>query len=93
MDPIDDGLRMPKVARKVSPKRASIAPRGMVGCVGRDPKGRNLCFDYNLSSCDKAPDGGTCTKGRHACFKAGCRKIHQFHKAHADDMPKKNDAE
>ena len=39
-----------------------MAPRGMKGCVGRDPKGRNLRFDYNLSSCANAPDGDTCPK-------------------------------
>ena len=63
---------------------SGLAPRGLVGCVGRDPKGRNLFFDYNLSSCSKAPDGATCPKGRDVCFKAGC------HKVHAAEMPKKD---
>lgn len=68
---------------------ASSAPRGMTGCVGRDPKGRPICFDFNLSSCANAPAGAACPKGRHVCFKAGCHKLHAFHTAHAEDMPQK----
>lgn len=68
---------------------ASAAPRGMVGCVGRDPKGRPICFDFNLSSCSNAPAGAACPKGRHVCFKAGCHKVHAFHSAHPEEMPQK----
>lgn len=53
---------------------ASAAPRGMVGCVGRDPKNRPICFDWNLSKCTHAAAGAACPKGRHVCFKAGCFK-------------------
>lgn len=67
---------------------ASAAPRGMIGCVGRDPKNRPLCFDWNLGSCPHAPAGAACPKGRHVCFKAGCFKPHAYHVAHADEMPK-----
>ena len=68
-------------------KGSGIAPRGMIGCVGRDDRGRNICFNYNLSECKAAPEGGTCPKGRHVCFKAKCFKPHAFCKAHANEMP------
>ena len=83
----------PKGKGKGKHKKGSgsgIAPRGLIGCVGRDARGRNLCFDYNLSSCSKAADGATCPKGRHVCFKAGCHKVHQYCKEHAAEMPKKD---
>lgn len=67
---------------------ASAAPRGMLGCVGRDPKNRPICFDFNLSKCPHAAAGAACPKGRHICFKAGCFKVHAFHVAPPEDMPK-----
>ena len=69
---------------------SSMAPRGMVGCVGRDAKGRNLCFDFNLNECKAAAVGGACKKGRHVCFKAHCFKAHAFKDAHGDEMPSKD---
>ena len=69
---------------------SSVAPRGMVGCVGRDAKGRNICFDFNLHDCKAAAVGGSCKKGRHVCFKANCFKAHSFKDAHADEMPSKD---
>ncbi len=86
------GLREdpPKGKGKGKRKKGSgsgMAPRGTIGCVRCDPKDRNLCFDYNLSSCTNAPGGGACAKGRHVCFKAGCQKVHQVCKAHPADMP------
>lgn len=68
---------------------SNAAPKGMIGCVGRDAKQRPICFDFNLSQCRNAPTGGVCKKGRHVCFKAGCFKPHQFHKEHAAEMPAK----
>ena len=65
-------------------KGSNSAPRGMVGCVGRDGKNRPICFDFNLSSCSAAPAGGACPKGRHVCFKAGCFKTHSYASAHKD---------
>ena len=65
-------------------KGASNAPRGYPGCVGRDAKNRPICFDYNVAECSKAPGGGTCPKGRHVCFKAGCFKVHQYKTAHGE---------
>ena len=88
-----DGGKGGKKGKSKKGSGSSMAPRGLKGCVGRDPKGRNLCFDFNLSSCANAPDGGTCPKGRHACFKAGCYKVHQFCKAHPEEMPKRSDGE
>ena len=70
-------------------KGAGVAPQGFVGCVGRDQKGRNLCFDWNSKGCDKAPAGGACDNGRHCCFKLNCYKPHAFHVAHASEMPNK----
>ena len=70
-------------------KGSSMAPRGMVGCVGRDQKGRSICFNYNLTECKGAADGASCAKGRHVCFKANCFKPHAFCKAHANEMPQK----
>ena len=71
-----DGGKGGKKGKSKKGSGSSMAPRGLKGCVGSDPKGRNLCFDFNLSSCANAPDGGTCPKGRHVCFKAGCYKVH-----------------
>lgn len=70
-------------------KGSNVAPRGMVGCVGRDAKGRPICFDYNLSECKHAAAGAACRKGRHVCFKAGCHKTHSFATAHSSEMPAK----
>ena len=68
---------------------STVAPKGLKGCVGRDPKNRPICFNYNLNRCDNAPAGGACNRGRHICFKAGCHKTHAFKDAHAEDAPAK----
>jgi hypothetical protein len=57
---------------------SNSAAEGMVGCVGRDGNNRAICFNYNWGTCDKAPAGGSCSKGRHVCFKAGCFKVHPY---------------
>lgn len=67
---------------------SNAAPKGFVGCVGRDAKGRALCFDWQVGKCSAAPAGGACPRGRHNCFKAGCFKPHRFCDAHPDEMPK-----
>ena len=67
---------------------SSFAPRGAKGAVGRDAKGRAICFNYNLSECSDAPAGGSCRRGRHICFKANCFRPHAFHASHPDEMPK-----
>eukprot|EP00435_Cladocopium_sp_Y103_P070966 s60_g36.t1 len=67
---------------------SSVAPRGIKGAVGRDAKGRAICFNYNLGECNDAPVGGACRRGRHVCFKANYFKTHAFSVAHADEMPK-----
>ena len=64
---------------------AASAPRGFPGCTGRDNKQRPICFDFNISSCSHAPQGGACQKGRHVCFKIGCHKPHSYATAHADE--------
>ena len=80
--------RKGKGKTKGSTQGSSSAPRGIKGAVGRDNRGRPLCFNYNLSNCSDAPTGGTCRKGRHICFKANCFKAHAFCEAHKDEMPK-----
>ena len=80
--------RKGKGKAKGGAKGSSVAPRGIQGAVGRDSRGRPICFNYNLSSCDQAPAGGSCSRGRHICFKANCFKGHQFSVAHKDEMPK-----
>ena len=72
---------------------SNSAPRGMVGCVGRDAKNRPICFDFNLSSRNKAAVGAACPKGRHCCFKAGCFRNHSFKDAHPTEMPSKDSHE
>lgn len=67
---------------------SNAAPRGFVGCVGRDAKNRPLCFDWQVGKCSSAPAGGACPKGRHNCFKGGCFKPHRFCDARPDEMPK-----
>ena len=72
-------------------KGSHAAPKGYVGCTGRDGKGRPICFDFNTGECQRAPPGGTCNKGRHVCFKAGCFRTHSFKTAHADEAPKQGE--
>lgn len=81
--------RKGKGKSKTSFKGAGVAPRGFVGCVGRDNKGRNLCFDWNIKGCDKAPAGGSWDNGRHNSFKMNFYKPHSFFVAHASEMPAK----
>ncbi len=64
---------------------SNSAPRGFIGCTGRDQKNRPICFDYNISDCAHAAHGASCKKGRHIRFKAGCHKPHQYRVAHADE--------
>ena len=66
---------------------SAVAPRGYKNCVGRDQKGRSLCFDFNLGKCNKAAAGASCDRGRHVCFKFGCYKPHRFSEAHKEEMP------
>lgn len=66
---------------------SSYAPKNIPGAVGKDNRGRPLCFDFNLATCTLAPAGGQCHKGRHVCFKANCFKPHAFSVAHASEMP------
>ena len=89
----DSGYKGNQASRKGKGKNkggggSSFAPRGIQGAVGRDAKGRPICFNYNLSDCPDAAAGATCKKGRHVCFKANCFKPHQFSVAHPNEMPK-----
>ena len=70
---------------------SNAAPRGFIGCVGRDGKNRSICFDWNISECSHAAAGAACRKGRHVCFKAGCFKPHQYHKAHAEEAKQRKE--
>lgn len=70
---------------------SNAAPRGFIGCVGRDAKNRSLRFDWNISECTHAAAGAACRKGRHMCFKAGCFKPHQYHNAHAEEAKNKKE--
>ena len=72
-------------------KGSNQAPNTFIGCTGKDGKNRPICFDFNLSECQKAAPGGTCNKGRHVCFKAGCFKLHAFKTAHPDEAPKQSE--
>ena len=70
---------------------SSAAPRGYIGCVGKDAKNRSICFDWNIGECSHAAAGAACRKGRHVCFKAGCFKPHQYHKAHAEEAKQRKE--
>ena len=76
---------------KAKSSGSNAAPKGFTGCVGRDARNRPICFDFNLSSCSKAPVGGSCPKGRHVCFKGGCFKSHAVKDAHQSEMPASNE--
>ena len=81
-------FRKGKGKSKGQSQGSSFAPRGIKGAVGRDARGRPICFNFNLSECQDAAAGASCKKGRHVCFKANCFKPHAFSSAHADEMPK-----
>jgi len=53
-------------------------PQGlrMPGFTSTDESGSPICFAFNLKGCQDAPPGGTCSKGRHICALASCRKPH-----------------
>ena len=40
-----------------------------LGGVGKNPEGENICFSFNISSCDDANPGGKCKRGHHICAK------------------------
>jgi len=63
----------------------TVAPRGFPGCVGKDNKGRSLCFDFNIKGCKHAAAGGVCKNGRHNCFLANCFQPHAWRDAHGPD--------
>ena len=43
-------------------------PAGLAGGVPKDDEGRNICYGFNLDTCNDQ----NCTKGRHCCCKRGC---------------------
>ena len=64
--------------KKGKSKGSFAAPKGFPDCVGRDSKGRPLCFNFNLGRCNQAAVGSACSRGRHMCFKANCFKPHAY---------------
>ena len=86
--PYGSGKGKGKGKGKAKGQGSVVAPRGFVGCVGRDNKGRNICFDYNISGCSRAAPGAACKKGRHICFKANCFKVHSYKTAHGEEDKK-----
>ncbi len=42
---------------------------GLKGCVPTSPKGKRICFNYNLGKCPV--EGDSCEKGLHGCTSAG----------------------
>ena len=66
-------------------KGSFAAPKGFPDCVGRDAKGRPLCFNFNLGKCNQAAVGSSCGRGRHMCFKSGCFKPHAYIDEHKTD--------
>lgn len=54
--------RKGKGKAKSNQQGSSVAPRGIKGAVGRDQRGRAICFNYNLGECPDAPAGGQCKK-------------------------------
>lgn len=67
---------------------SSAAPKGFYGCVGLDARNRPICFDYNISGCNKVPAGGSCSKARHVCFRGEPFKNHMFKEVHSAEMAK-----
>ena len=66
-------------------KGSFVAPKGFPNCVGRDAKGRPLCFNFNLGKCNQAAVGSSCARGRHMCFKSGCFKPHAYVDEHKNE--------
>ena len=58
-------------------------PKELIGHYTTTPEGENLCFNYNLSSCDQARPGERCSKGWHLCAKAACAKKPAKERCHA----------
>ena len=71
---------------KTKGKGSFAAPKGYSDCVGRDAKGRPLCFNFNLGKCTQAAVGASCSRGRHMCFKAGCFKPHAYVDEHKPEQ-------
>lgn len=57
-------------------KAFSRMPQALVGCHSTDKEGKPICYDANLSGCDKAELGKECSKGRHIC--CYCYGLHSF---------------
>ena len=56
------------------PKSFIRLPFGLIGQSATNPKGRPICFDFNLGGCSKAKAGEKCERGWHVCSKPGCGK-------------------
>ena len=54
-----------------------------LGGVGKNPDGENICYSYNCSQCNGAPDGGRCKKGLHICAKCFGKHSIQDHESSA----------
>lgn len=63
-----------------SQRPTNILPAPLQGkdCVGVDPHGRRLCFDFNIGGCSACAAGAECPKGFHLCCKRGCHAPHSF---------------
>ena len=64
-DPVFKGGKGKKGKGKNKASGSNAAPRGYIGCVGKDGKNRSICFDWNISECSHASAGAACRKGRH----------------------------
>ena len=52
---------------KSTEKGNTRMPKELLGCHSADKDGKPICYNANLSGCDRAELGGECSKGRHIC--------------------------
>ena len=64
--------------KKGKSDRFNVLPKALLGRnnVSVDARGRRLCFNFNMSRCEKAAAGAECPHGWHLCTRKDCHAPH-----------------
>jgi hypothetical protein len=82
----DDGTKKPRGGKGKGERKGSSKaslPKELIGHCGKTPEGENLCYAFNLSSCDLAKPGEKCKLGWHMCARLGCQSKPEGDRRHA----------